>query len=185
MKHFSLLLLIGCASTTKPPTDSGPPMTTQTTGTETTTTTTTTTSNATTTTTTTSVVYPVITGGTSSSAQYVFAYQGLDDADADGDWEVGESAVLRLQITNTGVDDMAYPNCAFRSADDITSPSDNTAFGIIGGTTWDCAYTLVQGATIAADDVVNLEVFATRLNCTSDCPEENPISMQFQIVAPN
>lgn len=124
-------------------------------------------------------------GGDSPTAQYTLQFLALVDEDEDGRWEIGESARLDVQLTNQGEDDFAYPECVLSSEDLASGPGPWTLFGVPGGQSEVCTFALEHLTDAVAGDTVAMEVVVHRLNCTTDCPEENPLSLEVTLVAPD
>ncbi|TNE87597.1 MAG: hypothetical protein EP330_18040 [Deltaproteobacteria bacterium] len=127
--------------------------------------------------------FPQVSGGDSATAQFGLTFEGLTDADADGDWEVGETALLEVVMTNHGADDFNYPGCELRSDDLASGTGEFSFFGLEADGSNICSWTLTHLADAQPGDVVEVEVIADRLNCTGDCPEENPLLLRFRLVA--
>ncbi|MCO4747053.1 MAG: hypothetical protein KC912_19815 [Proteobacteria bacterium] len=130
-----------------------------------------------------SETFPSAVGGDSSTAQFALVYDTIADADADGRWEPGELATLTVTMRNDGADDFNYPQCTLSSDDLASGQGEFPFFGLGADDENLCSWQLEPLATAVAGDVVEVDVIASRLNCTDDCPEENTLTLRFQLEA--
>lgn len=129
--------------------------------------------------------YPQVSGGDSATAQFGLEFVELVDADEDGHWEVGETATLFVNMSNTGEDDFNYPGCELFSEDLATGTGEFSFFGLGADQTERCSWQVEHLASAVAFDVIEMRVIADRLNCDTDCPEENSLLLAFELAPAN
>lgn len=104
----------------------------------------------------------------------------LIEAGGDQVWSPGETAVLRVALTNESVNDnFHYPGVAISSELAGITPGDNTLFGIFGSSTTELDVWVSADAALAAGTEVVLDVAVTTLS--DECSDLNGLTAAFTL----
>lgn len=90
----------------------------------------------------------------------------LVEAGGDAVWSPGETATIRVLLTNEGVDNFFYPGVAVTSDVAGVTSSGNTLFGLFQGQAVELDVQAQADAGLAAGTAVNLTLTVSTLNET-------------------
>ncbi len=116
--------------------------------------------------------------------QFSFSNVQWSDAGGDGGWSVGEEVTISADMTNDwDIDHSAYPG-GILTTDyaEVTIPAPEWwGFAIFAHTSFEVIWTATTTTAAQPGDVVTFEISASALNCTDDCPDPNPHSLEITL----